>query len=186
MTLLNSLYKKIPPPQSLKRFRGEFDVRWANDLAKAWRKGIFPAHLKEDVIALYDGEIRLVDDQLRQFFAMLKSSGVYDDTVIVILSDHGEVLFELYDNDFFKKGPGHTARYPDAAIRIPLIIKSAKAATKGVPVSRIESLVSSIDLAPTILELLNQKPTSWMSGKSLVPLMNQSGVSNLRAPLKIG
>ncbi|MBC8285484.1 MAG: sulfatase-like hydrolase/transferase [Nitrospinae bacterium] len=162
----------MSPPQHLKGFKGEFDVRCANDLAKAWRRGIFPTHLKEDVIALYDGEIRLVDDQLRQIFAMLKSSGVYDDTVIVILSDHGEVLFELYKNRFFKKGPGHTTRYSDASIRIPLIIKPAEVPQSD-SVSRPSSLVSSIDLVPTILELLNQEPAPWMSGKSLVPLMDR-------------
>ncbi len=168
----NTLFKKISLPQPLKGFEEEFDVRCANDLANAWRKGIFPAHLKEDVIALYDGEIRLVDDQLRKIFAMLKSSGVYDDTVIVILSDHGEILFELYENGFFKKGPGHTARYSDAATRIPLIIKPA-GVSQNDSVSRPSSLVSSIDLAPTILELLNQKPAPWMSGISLVPLMGR-------------
>lgn len=172
-----TLFGEISPPQHIKGFKGEFDVRCAHDLAKAWRKGIFPAHLKEDVIALYDGEIRLVDDQLNQIFAMLKSWGVYDDTVIAILSDHGEVLFELYKNGFFKKGPGHMARYSDPAIRIPLIIKPA-----GVPksdfVSRPSSLVSSIDLAPTLLEMLSIEPAPWMSGKSLVPLMEGSKVTD--------
>jgi arylsulfatase A-like enzyme len=173
----NTLFKKISPPQSLKGFRGEFDIRCINDMAYAWRKGILPPEMKEEVIALYDGEIRLVDDQLKQIFGILKSSEAYDDTVIVILSDHGEIFFERYENDFYKIGPGHYGRYSDAAIRIPLIIKPA-GIPKDVPVSRPASLVSSIDLAPTILELLNQEPGPLMSGKSLVPLMNQSGVSN--------
>jgi arylsulfatase A-like enzyme len=173
----NALYKKISPPQPLKGFRGEFDIRCINDMAYAWRKGILPSEMKEEVIALYDGEIRLVDDQLKQTFEILKSSEAYDDTVIVLLSDHGEIFFERYENDFYKIGPGHYGRYSDAAIRIPLIIKPA-GAPKGVPALRPTSLVSSIDLAPTILELLSQEPAPWMTGKSLVPLMNESSVLN--------
>ncbi len=171
----NTLFRDISPPQPLKGFRGEFDIRCVNDMAYAWRKGILPPEMKEEVIALYDGEIRLVDDQLKQIFEILKSSGAYDETVIVILSDHGEIFFERYENDFYKIGPGHYGRYSDAVIRIPLIIKPTGGRAS---LSRPASLVSTIDLAPTILELLNQEPKSWMPGKSLVPLMNQSGVSN--------
>jgi len=171
----NSLYKKISPPRFLKGFEGEFDVRCANDLGKAWRSGIFPANLKEDIHALYDGEIRLVDDQIKKIFSFLKSSGVYDDTVIVILSDHGEILFELYENSFFRKGPGHTARYADPAIRVPLIIKPAKV-LQGDSFSRQNALVSTIDLAPTLLEMMSIEPAPWMSGESLVPIMK--GIKN--------
>ena len=34
-----------------------------------------------------------------------------------VVSDYGEILFELYDNGFYKKGPGHTARYTGASIQ---------------------------------------------------------------------
>jgi len=173
----NTLYKKIPDPGPLKGFKGEFDLRCANDLAKAWRRGIFPSSWKDKVIALYDGEIRLVDDQLKIIFETLKTSGVYDDTIIVILSDHGEVLFELYENNFFKKGPGHTARYADAGIRIPLIIKLAGATVSDLP-SRPVSLVSSVDLAPTLLDLMNLEPAPWMTGESLVPVMKSPRAAN--------
>ncbi|MFT4579547.1 MAG: arylsulfatase A-like enzyme [Nitrospinales bacterium] len=166
----NTLYKEIPRPGPLKGFRGEFDVRCANDLAKAWRRGLFPSSLKDEVIALYDGEIRLVDDQLKIIFETLKAADIYDNTVIVILSDHGEVLFELYKNSFFKKGPGHTARYTDEGIRIPLIIKPAEVFQNDL-LPRSNSLVSSIDLAPTLLDMLKIEPVSWMTGKSLIPLM---------------
>ncbi len=168
----NTLYKKISISQVVEGFDGEFDVRCANDLSKAWRGGFFPASLKEDILALYDGEIRFVDDQLKKIFDFLKSSKIYDETVIVVLSDHGEILFEVYENEFFKKGPGHTARYTDPAIRVPLIIKPAKVIQDDSG-SQHNALVSTIDLAPTLLEMLGMKPAPWMSGESLVPILKR-------------
>jgi arylsulfatase A-like enzyme len=172
----NAMFGKISSLQSLEGFEGKFDVRCANDLAKAWRSGIFPPHLKNEVIALYDGEIRLVDDQLGKIFTMLKSVKVYEDTVIVVVSDHGEVLFELYENGFYKKGPGHTARYTDASIHVPLIIKPAKH-HKFDSKPRINQMVSTLDLVPTLLELLSLPVPSELPGISLVKLMRQPNIT---------
>lgn len=171
----NSLFQEFPVFQKLKG--KDFDLRCANDIAKAWRSGIFPDHLKDEVIALYDGEIRLVDDQLKKIFETLKNAEIYDDTLIVVLSDHGEILFEKYEHEFFKRGPGHSSRYTDSAIRIPLVIKPA-GAPQSDHVLRPASLVSTIDLMPTILDMMNIEPVPWMSGKSLVPLMDASEPSD--------
>jgi arylsulfatase A-like enzyme len=170
----NSQFQKVSGLQKVKGFAGDFDIRCANDILDTWRSGIFPPHLKDEVIALYDGEIRLVDDQLKSIFETLKSAEVYDDTLIVILSDHGEILFEKYDHNFLKQGPGHTSCYTDAAIRVPLIAKPA-GASKGSSTSRPSSLVSTINLAPTLLEMMNIEAESGMSGVSLVPLMSPTG-----------
>ena len=175
MTLLppyNSMFGKISGPETLESFEGNFDVRCAADVEKAWRGGIMPSHFKDEVIALYDGEIRLVDDQLGRIFKMLKSYGVYDETVIVVVSDHGEVLFEIYENDFYKQGPGHTARYTDDSIHIPLIIKPATF-HKFDKNQHIDQMVSTIDLVPTLLELLRIPDNAGLPGTSLVPALSQ-------------
>ena len=172
----NSMFGKITSPQALEGFEGEFDLRCANDLAKAWRAGILPAHFKKEAMALYDGEIRLVDDQLGRIFAMLKSMEVYDDTVIVIASDHGEILFELYENEFYKRGPGHSARYTDASIHVPLIIKPAKI-NEFDKKHHIKQMVSTIDLVPTLLQLLGLPIPSDLPGVSLVNAMRQPSAS---------
>ena len=168
----NSMFGKISAPQPLEDFDGDFDVRCANDLDEAWRAGILPPRFKEEVIALYDGEIRLVDDQLGQIFAMLKSFGVYEDTVIVVVSDHGEVLFELYENGFYGKGPGHTARYSDVSLRVPLILKPA-GFHQFEKTARLEQTLSTIDLVPTLLELLALQIPADLPGESWVPAMRQ-------------
>jgi arylsulfatase A-like enzyme len=170
----NTMFQKISGLQTFEGFEGEFDVRCANDLAQAWRAGILPSHFQDEVIALYDGEIRFVDDQLGRIFAILKSWGVYEDTVIVVVSDHGEILFELYENGFYKKGPGHTARYTDTSIRVPLILKPAKF-HKFEKRSRLKQMVSTIDLVPTLLELLKFPAPQNLPGESWVRAMNQVG-----------
>jgi arylsulfatase A-like enzyme len=171
----NSLFGQFSNYRKFDGFDGKFDIRCANDLADAWRSGVLPSGFEKDVIALYDGEIKLVDDYLKKIFSTLRSAGVYDNTVIAVLADHGEVLFESYEHEFYKMGPGHTARYSDAAIRIPLIIKPAKP-LKKTP-SFLSEMVSTIDLVPTLIELMGLQPPKFLPGKSLVPLM-QNGRGN--------
>ncbi len=175
----NSMFRKISGLQTLEGFEGKFDVRCANDLLKAWRAGILPPRFKEEVIALYDGEIRLVDDQLGQIFAMLKSFGVYKDTVIVVVSDHGEVLFELYENDFYKKGPGHTGRYSDTSLKVPLILKPA-GFHQFKKTARLPQMLSTIDLVPTLFELLALQVPANLPGESWVTAMRQPGSAPTR------
>ena len=175
----NSMFGQISGLQELEGFEGEFDVRCANDLAKAWRAGILPSRFKQEVMALYDGEIRLVDDQLGRIFAMLKSMGAYDNTVIVVVSDHGEILFELYENGFYKKGPGHTARYTDASMQVPMIIKPAKTHELNKK-QRIKQMVSTIDLVPTLVQLLGLPIPLDLPGVSLVNSMRQPDSAAIR------
>ncbi len=163
----NTMFMQIPPPQKLEGFDGEFDLRCANDLAKAWRNGILPEPFKEPAVALYDGEIRLVDDYLGKIFASLKSKGLYEETMIVILADHGELHFETYDHQFAKPGPGHSGRYYDPVIRIPLLIKPPKSIGLKTP-ARPLAMVSTIDLVPTVMEALSFPALSWLPGKSLL------------------
>ena len=170
----NSMFGKAPDIQTLAGFEGEFDMRCANDLAKAWRAGILPPHFKQKVVDLYDGEIRLVDDQLGRIFDTLKSMKAYDDTIIVIVSDHGEILFELYENDFYKKGPGHSARYSDTSIQVPLILKPA-VLHQLEKTRNIAQMVSTIDMVPTLLELLGLRIPEYLSGESWVSTMRREG-----------
>jgi len=110
--------------------------------------------------ATYAEGVRLVDDALRRFFAFLKRKGLYDRSIIIVWSDHGE---GLYDHENWSHGEvfEHT-------IRVPLLVKIPGFEREGV---RIRSVVSGIDLAPTILELANVPIPSTMDGDSLLPLL---------------
>jgi arylsulfatase A-like enzyme len=109
--------------------------------------------------ALYDGNIRYVDHWLGEFIADLKKRGLYESSVLVFLSDHGE---EFQDH----KGVLHEKLYAEVT-RIPLLIKFP-GLSDGVIV---ESVVEAIDLAPTLLSGVGVAPPSDIDGESLLPLI---------------
>ena len=111
------------------------------------------------VNALYDGCINYVDNKLQEFFAELKELGLYDKSMIVITSDHGEEFAEhgqmLHDQGGYEE-----------LSRIPLIIKLPHSALSG---RRISQLGTMVDLMPTILEILGLPVNQQAQGFSLVP-----------------
>jgi arylsulfatase len=111
-------------------------------------------------IAQYDGTIRFVDDQIGRLLNSLKESMIYNDTLIIITADHGELLGE--HGIYFV----HGGLPLDAVIKIPLIMHYNKY-SKGLI---IDCQVSLIDLAPTILEILKLEKPAVMIGNSLLYL----------------
>ncbi len=110
-------------------------------------------------IALYDASINYVDDVLRSFFFRLAEIGLDRRTVVIITSDHGE--------EFFEHGRlAHEQVYHEC-LHVPLLVVGP-----GIGAGRsIENPVMSIDLAPTILELLGVPATSPVTGRSLAPAL---------------
>ena len=112
---------------------------------------------------LYDREIRYTDEQLRRFLTGLEESGLLENTVVVILSDHGEAFFE---HDYV----GHGSELHRETVRVPLILMGP-----GVPKSlKIPHNVGLADVMPTVLELLDVPIPPDLMGKSLVPLMTSA------------
>ncbi len=83
-----------------------------------------PAQMADE-IARYDQEIAFTDAQIGTLFDELRSRGVYDDTMIIVTSDHGEAFGE-----HGSKGHGHTLY--DEEIRVPLLVKYPGASVRGV------------------------------------------------------
>ncbi len=112
---------------------------------------------------LYDGEVAYVDSQLTRLFNYLKQTGLYDRALIVILSDHGESLGEHGEDE-------HGFFIYNSTLRIPLIFKLPRG--QGLP-RVVHSPVGTIDVAPTLLELLSiQDPVSrQFQGSSLASLI---------------
>ncbi len=109
--------------------------------------------------AIYDSQIRFLDDRLRDFFARLEDMGLLDETTIVLTSDHGEGFAEhgrLLHEQVYRE-----------ALHVPLIVVHPELE----PGLRIPQLVESIDIAPTLLELAEVEPAQPMSGDSLLPLL---------------
>jgi arylsulfatase A-like enzyme len=133
---------------------------------------LFPptSRRKADVLrSIYDSEISFVDEQINRVLGELDRLNVRDNTVVVVLSDHGE---GLGDHQWW----GHSILYQEQ-IRIVFIL-SIPGQGEG---RRVSSLVRSIDLVPTIIELFNlDVPSeSLFDGKSLIELIN-GAVSHTR------
>lgn len=111
---------------------------------------------------LYDGAVKSVDDQLARIFAALDDLGAAKNTLVVLLSDHGEHLHEA------KLGMGHGEHLRgDAALRIPLILRGP-----GVPAgTRVKGLVRDVDIVPTLATLLGVKPLAPVDGADAGPML---------------
>ena len=102
----------------------------------------------EHVIALYDGEIRYTDDHLGRLFDLIERLGVFDDTIIVVTSDHGD--------EFFEHGKkGHGQNLFDNVLLVPLVMRYPS----KIPAGRVvKGQVRLMDVAPTILGLAGIEP----------------------------
>lgn len=108
----------------------------------------------------YDQEIFFNDMSFGELLRVMKSQGIYDNSVILFTSDHGE---EFFDHG----GVGHGWTLYNEQIRIPLIIKVPQAG-RGRPEDRVQH----IDIYPTILEILKLKPPYELDGISFFRIVN--------------
>ena len=119
---------------------------------------------KENIVALYDGEIRYTDECLiKPLIEKLKELNLYQRTMIIVTSDHGE---EFYD----RKGWLHGSSLYNELVMIPLIIKFPYSKFKN---TKISKCVRITDIMPTILQEADIDYSSFeFDGKSLVKIIN--------------
>jgi arylsulfatase A-like enzyme len=105
----------------------------------------------------YDGAIRFLDGELAKFFQDLRAKGLYDDTMIVLTADHGEEFHE-------HGGWWHGTTLYDEQLAVPLIVKPPRGGAAGVV---NDAMVSSLDIAPTIIQSAGAAVPPTMVGKPL-------------------
>jgi len=110
---------------------------------------------------LYDGEIAYADHALGDFLAYLRRRGWYDNSLIVVVGDHGEGLGEHQEQT-------HGIFLYDATLHVPLIIKLPQEREAGKVIS---AQIRTIDILPTVLGLLGINAGEPMDGTSLQPLL---------------
>jgi arylsulfatase A-like enzyme len=120
-------YKELEPMNDYPRRPDEPDVR--------------------HVAALYDGEIRYMDQHVGEFIDSLDEMGLADDTVLVFVSDHGEEFAE------HGRVAEHVRTLFDEVLYVPLLIR-----VPGMRPRRIDRQVRLVDLAPSLLALMNIDP----------------------------
>src|SRR4030095_10370425 len=114
----------------------------------------------EQLRALYDGQIRYVDDQLGSLFEELRRSGLYDRSLIVVTADHGDGFME---HGFIS----HSTMPYEELVRVPLLMKLPGRRYAG---RSVADQVRLIDVMPTILEVA-RLDSPRVSGRSLLPLL---------------
>jgi arylsulfatase A-like enzyme len=147
----------VSGPESLSVLRG---VRRIFEGATGDPVALTPAD-RERVNALYDGEIAKTDVLLWRLLRRIEQDDLRDDTIVVVLSDHGE--------EFWEHGSVlHSHTLYQELLHVPLIVRVPAWRDRS---HRIAARVSMIDLLPTLLELLDRAPPPGLRGRSLVPLM---------------
>lgn len=156
MALPPSFHSRTPPPH----------LRWLREARDAGRAvkntmGCFAATEREarEAIALNLGGMAFIDAQIGRVLAELRALGLEQDTVVLFTSDHGEFAG---DHQLLLKGPLHYR----SLVRTPLLW--ADPASGGG--RRSDALLSTVDIAPSILARAGVEGYNGLQGRSFLPL----------------
>lgn len=120
------------------------------------------------IIAAYYAMVKLIDDQIGRILTHLAERNLLDDTLVIYMSDHGEMLG---DHGIYLKGPF----FYECLTNVPLIFSWPRMLPKGV---RRNALVELTDLVPTLLELLDLEIPAGVQGRSFLPLLKDSSAKD--------
>jgi len=134
-----NIYSNIP----IEEIRGKVDLLDDEDM--------------KTLIGYYDGEIKLVDCCLGKLFDEIRKLGIYNKTIVIVTSDHGE---EFGVHGYF----GHTYTIYNDVLHVPLIIWIPNV---NITNRVVDKVVSSIDIMPTILNLIGIENNYAFQGNDL-------------------
>lgn len=137
-------------------------LAWANSQIRSGEvtsSDLFTADEVKFMAALYDGCIRYVDREIGRLIRQLERLGIYDRTLLVVTSDHGE---EFAEHGMFL----HLQGGYEELSRIPLIFKLPGSEHGG---TRVAHLAAMVDLMPTVLDVLDIPLNDQAQGTSLLP-----------------
>jgi len=137
------------------------DVKRIIDPIPGWSAGYLDDKELDNMKANYAGSVSMVDAWMGKFFDYLKKNGYYDNSLIIFTSDHGEPLNE---HGIIRKALPWPYEYLS---HIPLVIHHP-GITGG---RKVDAMVQSPDIMPTVLDALNIESDAPIQGKSLLPLM---------------
>jgi len=141
-----------PPLEHRAEFLGERTGRLVR------RNGPLPKARAVDIDysrRLYAAEVRGFDDRFRELLALLENAGIAESTLLVLLADHGE---EFYEHG----GMGHGWTLFEEVVRVPWVM-----AHPDLPTRLVRMPASGVDVAPTLLDLLEVDGQLGATGRSL-------------------
>jgi arylsulfatase A-like enzyme len=145
-----------PPPRS---FESGGDVERAVMSGRRPARKLMTHAMQRSLIEQYDLAVRYTLDRVGEMIELLQHGDRYDDSLVVVVGNHGE---ELFDHGGF----GHGFTLYDEVLRVPLYVKlPGRSAART-----IEAPVSILDVVPTVLDLLGLEPRT-SDGRSLARLL---------------
>ncbi len=123
--------------------------------------------VRDEVVPVYMGLIKQIDDQLGQLFDYMKARGLFENTLIVFTSDHGDYLGDHW--------MGEKDLFHEPSVKVPLIVYDPSSQADRARGTVCDELVETIDLIPTFLEVLGNDPAEQshrLEGRSLVPFLH--------------
>lgn len=132
--------------------------------------GVENDSLRRDYMQAYHACISFIDAQIAIVLESLRQSGHWDDTIIVLTSDHGYLLGEK-----FMWGKVMLFETCD---RVPLVVRVPASVTRGATTagSSSEGLVELLDVYPTLAELCGVAPPAELQGRSIIPMLRDPSV----------
>lgn len=112
--------------------------------------------------ALYWGMITETDAQLGRIWQAIRKAGMWNDTIVVLTSDHAEML-----GDHFMLGKGG---FFDQSFHIPLVVRDPR--RRKAAGSIVDSFTEAVDIMPTLLELMGSAAPAHLDGRSLAPFLD--------------
>lgn len=161
----NSPYSQVYPYYkmfSTKNYRGPYKFM-KQQIARNNSATLISEADKNQINALYDGGIKAFDHSLGEILDYLEDENLLENTIIIVLSDRGEKLFD--GDPGMGNGKHFRGQY---STRIPFIISNENLVKKNI---RIPDTVRHVDIAPTILAMLEIRNTAEMEGVNLIPLI---------------
>jgi len=145
--------ERVDPHPVLAAFQAErYSVNFSRD------------EVREKVIPAYMGLIKQIDDQMGVLFEFLESRGLFENTLIVFTSDHGDYLGDHW--------LGEKYMFHDVSVKVPMIVYDPSRQADATRGTVRDELVEVIDMAPTFLDFLGGAAKRHiLEGRSLLPLL---------------
>jgi len=171
---LGDIHEPLKPPKKFRNYLGKVEIipdieRWKFKKPNEQRGDEYERY-KTNRILLYDNTLRYLDYAIERFYEFLESSGILDSTIFLITADHGEEFWEhaqLEAENFYDPrgyyGVGHGHNVFNEIIEVPILLDGA-IKKKG---DFTENRVSTVDITPTILDILDVSHTLLFDGQNL-------------------
>lgn len=143
------------------------DIGSVSNIKKLHQKKIpVTQTLIADLVSLYDAEIAFNDHNFGSLMKELRKNELYEETLIIFVSDHGE---QFYEHEAWE----HTTSLHREVLHVPLMIKLPSSGTGG---QRIAKQAQHIDILPTILDYLGLDIPTQVEGRSLLVRRERDGL----------